>query len=168
MLRCHGAHRIDYYTSAKEVFESAKTEYRWWVSPSDYWSETMPTNTRTKTFASRVPVSKAQQGEPFAAVIKDVSSQLHSSFFGKLPTELRHMIYELALSGQTIKLELVDATSRPKPDHHHSTVKNFFSKLQLRRTHTRTLKSSRSNRPLQIKCSSGRMLLGFPLSCRLA
>ncbi len=65
------------------------------------------TRKREKAWYKRLPPARTPKYIPFED--KDgMSPQLQCSFFSKLPLELRQMIYELALSGQTCYIEILN------------------------------------------------------------
>ncbi|OCK89426.1 uncharacterized protein K441DRAFT_699780 [Cenococcum geophilum 1.58] len=70
----------------------------------------------------------------------DVSTQQQSSFFTKLPLEIRRLIYAYALGGEQLQLEVVD---------------EFIDEKMYEKA------------PFRLRCPSAQRLLAFPKSCKM-
>jgi len=95
------------------------------------------------TWNARLPPARSTEKDSLDVVVVggvDVSTQQQSSFFTKLPLEIRRLIYAYALGGEQLQLEVVDEFVDEK----------MYEKA-----------------PFRLRCPSAQRLLAFPKSCKM-
>jgi hypothetical protein len=95
---------------------------------------------------SRLPsVRSVDEVSPLSSTLRNISTQSDSNIFGKLPLEIRRLIYTHMLSGESLLFYVPDENK----EYHGDEI-------------------WRENVPFTLKCPAARGLLAFSLSCRTA
>ncbi|KAH8693462.1 hypothetical protein GQ44DRAFT_765196 [Phaeosphaeriaceae sp. PMI808] len=100
----------------------------------------------TAAWNARLPAARSSEDTcGVRSTVADVSPQLNSIFFRKLPLEIRRFIYSDILTGKELLLHVVDEDKSLNGD-----------------------ETGKEKIPFKLTCHTARGLLSFPISCKLA
>jgi hypothetical protein len=100
----------------------------------------------TQAWHARLPpVRSVDEASSFTSTLSNISTQSDSHFFGKLPLEIRRLIYTHMLSGESLHFYVPDENK----EYHGDEI-------------------WRENVPFTLNCHAARALLAFSSSCKIA